>query len=315
MKDIVIIAGKQYPLEIIGGSMLRKVWVEARAAFRFYSINFKGVDLILLETKSSVRFTPRKLKLMAERLNGVMGKPAVFLFENLSYVERNRLIEQDVYFIVSGKYAYLPNLLLSVRETEPMGAERLSAVAQWLLLAYLQGMEIHHKTAQELEQIAPFRYVTLTRAFRLLEGLGLCQIATDENRFRHISFDADKRALFEQAKEYFIPPAKQRMYCDKVVSPQRYKKSGINALSHYSSLNPEDMTTLALTVGQWKNRKVDDFVNVNPIEGDYCVEIWHYPPVPTDERYVDRLSLALSLADDHDPRVEKEVELMIEKIW
>jgi len=315
MKDIANIAGKQYPLEIINYSELRKLWVEARTAFRFYSTNFKGIEFVLLEPKSSVRFTPRKLKLMAGRMNDIMGKPIVFLFESLSYVERNRLIEQDVYFIVSGKYAYLPNLLLPVRETEPVKGEKLTAVAQWLLLAYLQGLKINHKTAKELEQIAPYQYVTLTRAFRLLEGLSLCQIETDEARFRHISFGTDKRALFEQAKAFLIPPAKQRLYCDEVDCPQQYKISGINALSHYTSLNSEKMTTIALTTEQWKNRKENDFINANPIEGDYCVEIWNYPPVPTDKRYVDKLSLALSLNDDHDPRVEKEVELMIEKIW
>lgn len=315
MNNIAYIAGKQYQLEIINDSELRKVWVEARTAFRFYSTNFKGMKLVLLESKSSVRFTPRKLKLMAVRLNDIMGKPVVFLFESLSYVERNRLIEQDVYFIVSGKYAYLPSLLLSVRETEPVKVGKLTAVAQWLLMAYLQGLEINHKTAKELEKIAPYQYVTLTRAFRLLEGLCLCHIETDVARFRHISFNTDKRAVFEQAKEYLIPPTKQRLYCDEVFSPQQYKISGINALSHYSSLNPENMTTLALTTEQWKNRKENDFINVNPIEGDYCVEIWHYPPVPTDKQYVDKLSLALSMSDDHDPRVEKEVELMIEKIW
>lgn len=35
----------------------------------------------------------------------------------------------------------------------------------------------------------------------------------------------------------------------------------------------------------------------------------------TDKRYVDKLSLALSLHDDHDPRIEKEVELMIEQFF
>lgn len=64
-----------------------------------------------------------------------------------------------------------------------------------------------------------------------------------------------------------------------------------------------------------KNRNVDGFLNVNPIEGDCCVETWQYPPIPTDKRYVDKLSLALSLRDNHDPRVEKEVELMIEQLW
>ena len=178
MNNIVNIAGKLYPLEIINDSELRKVWVWARTSFSFHSTNFKGLELVLLEPKSSESFTPRKLKFIAERLNNLMVKPVVFLFESLTYVERNRLIEQDIYFIVSGKYAYLPNLILSVRETEKVKVEKLTAVAQWILLAYLQGLEINHKTAKELEQNTPYQYVTLTRAFRLLEGLCLCHIET-----------------------------------------------------------------------------------------------------------------------------------------
>ena len=315
MNTIVYIADKGYPLEMIDKAELRQVWVEAKTAFLFYSTSFKGLDYVLLEQKSSRRFTPRQLKLTAERLRVIMGKPVVFLIESLSYVERNRLIEQDVYFIVSGKYVFLPNLMIAARKAEPMKAERLSSTAQWVLLAYLQGAEINHKTIKEVEQFSPYQYVTLTRALRLLEELNLCTLETDEARFKHIVFDIDKRGLFEKASRYFVSPVKQRMFCDRIAGLHQYKQAGISALSHYSSLNPEEMIAIALTAEQWRNRNEVDFGNVNPVEGNYCIEIWNYPAIPTSDRYVDRLSLALSLQDDHDPRVEKEVELMIEKIW
>lgn len=315
MNKTIVIAGKEYPLESLDNSTLRQVWVEGRTAFLFYSGSFKGLDFVLLKQKSKQRFTPRKLKMTAERLNTILGKPVVFLFESLPYFERNRLIEQDVYFVVSGKYAFLPNLLIAARETEPVKGEKLTAVAQWLLLAYLQGVDMNHKTVKEVEQVSPYRYVTLTRAFRLLEELNLCSMNMDEARFKHVVFSSDKRTLYEQARKYSISPVKQRLYCDKVGLPQQYKRAGISALSHYSALNPDETTTIALTAEQWRNRDVDDFMNVNPIEGDYCVEIWLYPPIPADEEYVDKLSLVFSLQDDHDPRVEKEVELIIEKLW
>lgn len=315
MNSIVYIADKGYPLKMIDNAELRHVWVEARTAFAFYSTTFKGLDYVLLEQKLSRKFTPRQLRLTADRLHAILGKPVVFLFKSLSYVERNRLIEQDVFFIVSGKYVFLPNILIASRETEPMKAERLSSVAQWVLLAYLQGVEINHKTIKEIEQLSPYQYVTLTRASRILKELGLCTLETDKARFKHIVFDSGKRELFEKTCKFLIPPVKQRVFCDKVAAPQQYKQAGITALSHYSSLNPEEMITLALTAEQWRNRDEANFENVNPIEGDYCIEIWQYPPVPTSDHYVDKLSLALSLQHDHDPRVEKEVELMIEKLW
>jgi len=44
------------------------------------------------------------------------------------------------------------------------------------------------------------------------------------------------------------------------------------------------------------------------------IETWKYPPITPakfDSDWVDRLSLALTLQDDPDPRVEKEVERLI----
>lgn len=315
MDKTITIAGKNYPLENIDAPTLRQVWVEARTAFRFYSFSFKGVELIVLEPKSSQKFTPRKLRLISERLGAIMGKNVLFLLEGVPFVERNRLVEQDVFFVVSGKYAFLPNLLITARETEPIKGEKLTAVAQWLLLAFLQGVDINHRTAKEIECASPFRYVTLTRAFRLLEGVGLCKIEIGDDKFKRIVFDADKKALFEQAKKFLVQPVKQRLFCDEIKDVQRYKLAGISALSHYSSLNPDETVTIAVTADDWKKRNEGDFQNINTIEGDCCIEIWHYPPIPNNEHYVDVLSLALSLQDDHDPRVEKEVELMIEKLW
>lgn len=315
MDKTITIAGKNYPLENMDTSALRQVWVGARTTFRFYSFSFKGIELIVLEPKSSQKFTPRKLRLISERLQAIMGKDIVFLFESLPFVERNRLVEQDVYFVISGKYVFLPNLLIAARETEPVKGEKLTVVAQWLLLAFLQGVDINHKTAREIEFASPFRYVTLTRAFRLLEGVRLCKIEIGDDKFKRIVFDADKKALYEQAKKYLVQPVKQRLFCDEVKDVQRYKMAGISALSHYTSLNPDETVTIAMTADDWKKRNEGDFQNINTIEGDCGIEVWHYPPIPNNGHYVDVLSLALSLQDDHDPRVEKEVETIIEKLW
>ena len=59
-------------------------------------------------------------------------------------------------------------------------------------------------------------------------------------------------------------------------------------------------------------------VRPNEFDGNVVVEAWKYPPVAKmgeTPQWVDKLSLALSLHDDDDPRVEKEVELMIENLW
>ena len=58
-------------------------------------------------------------------------------------------------------------------------------------------------------------------------------------------------------------------------------------------------------------------VRPNEFDGEILIEAWKYPPVSKDganAEWVDKLSLAISLKGDNDPRVEKEVERLINEL-
>ena len=59
------------------------------------------------------------------------------------------------------------------------------------------------------------------------------------------------------------------------------------------------------------------FREIIPSRSGYKIEIWKYSPEMKigQQGYVDRLSLYLSLREDKDPRVEKELENIIREIW
>ena len=57
--------------------------------------------------------------------------------------------------------------------------------------------------------------------------------------------------------------------------------------------------------------------NPNTYDGSIIIEVWKYPAIGLageNIQWVDRLSLAITLAKDNDPRIEKEVERMINNI-
>jgi len=84
-------------------------------------------------------------------------------------------------------------------------------------------------------------------------------------------------------------------------------------LANYSHLNPEQYETFAI----WEKDFADLSIQFNEIEGVYKIEIWKYPtliPCQTDNKYVDKLSLYLSLKSEPDARVEKELEILIENM-
>ena len=58
-------------------------------------------------------------------------------------------------------------------------------------------------------------------------------------------------------------------------------------------------------------------IRPNEYDGNVIIEAWKYPPITTintKTEWVDKLSLAISLRDDSDPRVEGEVERLINGI-
>ena len=92
--------------------------------------------------------------------------------------------------------------------------------------------------------------------------------------------------------------------------------SGINALAAYTMLNPEAMQTYAIEEAEYRElEKVKAFAGQNGLEGAIQIEVWRYPAVPVKEGYADPISLALTLRDDHDPRVEKEIERLVNGNW
>jgi hypothetical protein len=87
-------------------------------------------------------------------------------------------------------------------------------------------------------------------------------------------------------------PIKKVVFSDSLPE-DNFSISGVNALSHYSRLNPEQYGSVAI----W-DRDFQADAQYNEIEGNYRIEIWKYPttmPNQFNDNIVDKLSLYLSL--------------------
>ncbi len=278
MNNIVSILGVQKELIPIKRDKLRGLNADMLLRFSFYTIDFNNQRI-------------------TKQVEAVMNMPVVVLLDSLTYYERERLINQEVYFIISDKYAFLPSLIVNVqakkRDKNPM---RLTPAAQYVLLYYLLDEKNENEfTIKKLEEIVPYNYVTLARAV-----------------IKFIRFSISKRELWTKAQSYLSSPVKKTLYCD-VVPKGNFSISGINALSHYSHLNPEQNGTFAI----WEKQFNPTNGRYNEIEGLHKIEIWKYPvtiPYQLNGGIVDKLSLYLSMKGDPDSRIEKELEIMIEEI-
>lgn len=316
MNDSISIAGVPVNLVAIARDELRGIRLDLLLSFQFYRTEFHKTALcIAVPTDPTRSYTPRQYASNAALVENKLNMPVAFLLSSAPYYMRKRLIEQGVYFVISDQYVFLPGILINERIGKSVNLNQpLPPVAQYILLYFLLHKEIGEFTIRDIQSRTPYNYLAISRAVSELEARQLLQVRKEWKTKQFFS-SVSRKELWGNALPYLASPVKRTVYSDKVWSGPFYT-GGISALSHYSFLNPDDQHTLAI----WERDFVSDGKPITDWGGadfKYRIEIWKYPPRIGDwqHEYVDKLSLYLSMRGDNDPRVEKELETIINEIW
>ena len=159
MKEIAIL-GRPVQLQERSKAQMKGVTIGETLTYKFYDGDFHGMPLLFAEPKGRVS-TPRSLSVTANNLTSLFQLPTVFLLPTCPAYERQRLIDKDVYFVVSDKYAHLPMLLANERVRKARQAKALTPVAQYLLLYHLQIESIEGLAARDIEDKIPTQVLHL----------------------------------------------------------------------------------------------------------------------------------------------------------
>lgn len=305
--DNIKIAGKSIRLEPSAVDVIKKLWIGLRAEFEVCQFAMNDCKLLLLRAKEGANYSPLQCSKIAQRVEALTQISAVFYFDNMATYERDRLVAKNVYFIVSDKFAYLPTLLANRRMSNRLASKRLLPSTQYLILLHLQQNSLDGMSIKDIAEVAPYKYATIAKSVQQLNALGLVELSMDTKRTKRLRFALSNQELWEKAQKHFINPIKQVGYL-----PERLYEGvigGIDALSHYSMLVGEETPARVFTVDEAKKPNLQ----LLPLEDIQRVEVWKYPPIASDG-YVDKLSLYLTLKDDTDPRVEKELETIINEM-
>lgn len=316
MKDVIIL-GRPIQLQERTNAQMKGITIGDSLAYKFYDGEFHGVPLLFVEPKGK-EASPRNLSLIADNLTSRFQLPAVFLLAKCPAYKRERLIDKDVYFVVSDKYVHLPMLVANERIRKTKKAKALTPVAQYLLLYHLQVESLEGTAANDIKDKLPYSYPSITLGLTCLDDLGLCQKVEDGSKRKVIHFYRTGKELWNQAQSLLIDPVEKRVYCDEFISEEHFPVCGINALAHYTWLNPDPERMIMMTTKQLRDFMASGtLIRPNEYDGNVIIEAWKYPPVAsinTKTEWVDKLSLAISLREDADPRVEGEVEHLINDI-
>lgn len=315
-KEILLtISGIEILLMARASDQLEGINMGEKLSFDFYDGKFKGVNTLFIKPKGR-NPSPRKCSLIAERMSQLFQQPIVFILSPGPTYERQRLMEKGVYFVMSNKYANLPMFVALEKVTSRKKPEKLTPVAQYLLLYHLQIESIENKSTKAVASLMPYSYESVSLGLTCLTDIGLCEKVPIDWRTKSIKFKCEGRMLWEQAAKYLINPVERRYFCDGLTPTRVFPICGINALAHYSMLNPDPEQWIMMEAKAYRDiYNQGKVINPNEFDGEIIIEIWKYPVVArlnSFPEWVDKLSLALSLRTDEDPRVEEEVEQIIE---
>lgn len=316
MKEISIL-GRTIEIQPLSKKQLKGITIGDSLAYQFYDGEYRGIRLTFLKPQNG-NPSPKVCAITANRVSDLMGCPIVFILKSSPSYERQRLIDKDVFFVIGDKFVNLPMLVANERMRKSRPAKRLTPTAQYTLLYHLQVESLEGMSARDMSSKLPYSYESITLGLTCLSDLELCQKVSDGGKSKIVRFSLKGKELWDKAKDFLIDPVEKRVYCDSLVTEQKFAQCNINALAHYTWLTPDHSQMVMMSKKELQNLIADKALrNINEFDGNIMIEVWKYPVVSfigSDNEWIDKLSLAISLREDDDPRVEGEVERLFNEI-
>jgi hypothetical protein len=309
-------------------ALLNSIPLYLTETYKLYKTELFDITLLLAEPDKKSEFSIKQVHKHLGLISSNLNSRVVFVTDVITAINRRRLIEKGINFIVPGKQLFLPDLLLDLREDfqrqyKPSEKNKLLPSSQLLLLYYIlhkdEKAQLTHLSFKAIAEKFGYTQMAITKAVEYLKRNDLCVV--NGSKEKYVRFENDRRELWNMARPYLVNPVIKRVYVDK--KPGTYMlKSNIAALAEFSDLNPDNQQYYAIEKSIYYGfRSSGGLVNENDTEGEYCLEVWKYDPlkIADDNNYegcVDPLSLYLSLKNVHDERVEMALDGIIDKyIW
>lgn len=271
-------------------------------------------DFLLVFVKND--FTTEQLRKHLETIRISFKIKTIAVIGQIEAYKRLRLIEKKIPFIIPGKQMYLPDLLIDLKEYANISRElppSMSPATQLLTLYHLQVEDIEGINFKGIAEKLHYDAATITRAAFYLHNSGLCRIVGTKEK--SLEFKKTNRELWQIAEPVMSTPINRTQFYSGYTLDQNFKRTNINALSHYTDLNDEQIEFYAMRPGYGKFVGGVNLKRADPMEGNICIEDWKYDPaLLTKSEFIDPLSLYLCFRENKDERIEMALEKLIEQI-
>jgi len=321
--------GTEIQPEPIAKEQLNKMPLYINETYNLFDLVLFNQNLLLAEQKQVNNFSISQTEKHFDFLKNTFSKKVVFILAEITAINRKRLIEKGINFIVPNKQIYLPELLLDLRESfsnpkTKRKTEKLLPSAQFLLIYHIlhrnDGWQIEEHSFKEIAKKTGYTAMAITNAVENLKYHEIIEIKGEKEKF--IRFINDRHEIWDNAvrRDLLINPVLKQVFADNKTNVFMLQ-SNASALSEYSDMNPSKQKFYAMEKNKFYGlEKINLLSSTNYYEGEYCFEIWKYNPEtlvgnqPNNAQVVDPLSLYLSLRESKDERIEMALEQLINKV-
>lgn len=200
------------------------------------------------------------------------------------------------------------------KKKKSVNTTKMMPATQMLFLYLVYNNEDYVLKSDAAEDLG-FSRTSMTRASEQLLAMNLIEQQRVGKELRMMK-KYDNSKMLEAANSYLISPVQKRMVVYESDITVQYLHAGETALGEYSMLNPPKLKSIAIYKGLLDLSSIKE-ADVRWEETDKLVQVefWKYNPFLFGaDNKVDRISLACSLADCEDERVEMAIDEMLEEM-
>ena len=247
----------------------------------------------------------------AAKLSERTGCPVVFVFGSITGSRRNAFLRTSVGFVVPKNQMFIPPFI-DVKEWMPRVRERkdiLGNAAQVAVLREIVKGDVEGVPFCDLAARFGYSSTMITNAAADLADHDLAEVVG--GRPKSLKFKARGAELWKLASGLLQSPVKKRMLNRRM--PHGLPCAGETALSERSMLSAPTNPVFAATGKALRDPSVFEQADSKD-DAQSEIEVWSYDPAVIGCDGIDGYSLYLSLKDVNDPRVQGELEDMMEKM-
>lgn len=283
------------------------------AGREFFKANVEGLYFLLVKISSDDRFGVIALEKQLAVLKNAMECDVAFQFESITKLQREALLERHIPFIAGSDQIYLPFLGIILRNNlktrNNVTTDKMMPATQCLFLYLLYNHQQDYVLKKQAAEKLGLTRTSITRASEQLKVMGL---TTEEQYGKEVRMKtaATGYELYALAKRHLISPVQRRMYVERTENTEMLVMAGESALSEVSMLGEPKKAVRAVFKGEEIVKNLNEIdikwqENIDTI----MVELWKYDPLLfARDGIVDPISMALSLTDTDDERVQGELE-------